>query len=205
MKTKNLDLNRAYTFSNFFELKIEAKDLAQEFGYTLERKWLQLPQFQGELDRLQETQSRITEILPYVSLGNETARREFMISPIMHDLIHYAKIEIRIEYKLKVTEQLQGVFDYLLQSPNYVIVVEAKKEDLDFGMTQLVAELIALDHWLDDFPQTTILGAVTTGRIWQFARLDRPTEHLEQGLENYQIPEQFDTVLRILMQAVTIN
>ncbi len=205
MKTKNLDLNRAYTFSNFFELKIEAKDLAQEFGYTLERKWLQLPQFQGELDRIQETQSRITEILPYVSLGNETARREFMISPIMHDLIHYAKIEIRIEYKLKVTEQLQGVFDYLLQSPNYVIVVEAKKEDLDFGMTQLVAELIALDHWLDDFPQTTILGAVTTGRVWQFAKLDRPTKHLEQGLENYPIPEQFDPVLRILMQAVTTN
>ncbi len=205
MKTKNLDLNRAYTFSNFFELKIEAKDLAQEFGYSLERKWLQLPQFQGELDRIQETQSRITEILPYVSLGNETARREFMISPIMHDLIHYAKIEIRIEYKLKVTEQLQGVFDYLLQSPNYVIVVEAKKEDLDFGMTQLVAELIALDHWLDDFPQTTILGAVTTGRIWQFAKLDRQTKHLEQGLENYQIPEQFDPVLRILMQAVTTN
>lgn len=205
MKTKNIDLNRAYTFSNFFELKIEAKDLAQEFGYSLERKWLQLPQFQGELDRIQETQSRITEILPYVSLGNETARREFMISPIMHDLIHYAKIEIRIEYKLKVTEQLQGVFDYLLQSPNYVIVVEAKKEDLDFGMTQLVAELIALDHWLDDFPQTTILGAVTTGRIWQFARLDRQTKYLEQGLENYQIPEQFDPVLRILMQAVTMN
>ena len=203
--SKLLNPDKSYTFSKYFELKVEAKDLAQELGYTLERKWLNLPQFTGELDRSQETQKRIIEILPYVGLGNEMARREFMISPIMHDLIHYAKIEIRIEHKIKVSNQLQGVIDYLLRSPNCVIVVEAKKEDLDFGMTQLIAELIALDYWLEDALQTSILGAVTTGKNWEFARLNRQAKYIEQGLESYQVPENFDTLMRVLVHAVTDN
>lgn len=205
MMSKLLNPDKSYTFSKYFELKVEAKDLAQELGYTLERKWLNLPQFTGELDRSQETQKRIIEILPYVGLGNEMARREFMISPIMHDLIHYAKIEIRIEHKIKVSNQLQGVIDYLLRSPNCVIVVEAKKEDLDFGMTQLIAELIALDYWLEDALQTSILGAVTTGKNWEFARLNRQAKYIEQGLESYQVPENFDTLMRVLVHAVTDN
>ncbi len=205
MKNKLLNPDKSYTFSKYFELKVEAKDLAQELGYTLERKWLNLPQFTGDLDRSQETQKRIIEILPYVGLGNEMARREFMISPIMHDLIHYAKIEIRIEHKIKVSNQLQGVIDYLLRSPNCVIVVEAKKEDLDFGMTQLIAELIAIDYWLEDSLQTSILGAVTTGKNWEFARLDRQAKYIEQGLESYQVPENFDALMRVLVHAVTTN
>ena len=205
MTTKILNPDKSYTFSKYFELKVEAKDLAQELGYTLERKWLNLPQFKGELDRSQETQKRIIEILPYVGLGNEMARREFMISPIMHDLIHYAKIEIRIEHKIRVSNQLQGVIDYLLRSPNCVIVVEAKKEDLDFGMTQLIAELIALDYWLEDALQTSILGAVTTGKNWEFARLNRQAKYIEQGLESYQVPENFDALMRVLVHAVTDN
>ena len=62
--TKLLNLDETYTFSRYFELKIEAEDLAKEFGYTLETKRLSLPKYTGELDRIQQTQSRIEEILP---------------------------------------------------------------------------------------------------------------------------------------------
>lgn len=57
--SKLLNLNQAYTFSKIFELKIEPDDLVTEFGYTLERTRLNLPQYQGELDRLEELRARI--------------------------------------------------------------------------------------------------------------------------------------------------
>lgn len=202
MTTKILNPNETYTFSKYFELKIEAKDLAKEFDYTFERKWLDLPKYTGELDRTEQTQNRIHEILPYISLTNETARREWLVSPVLYDLIHYTKVEVRIEYPIKVTNYLQGNLDYFLEAPHQVLIVEAKKADLDFGMTQLFSQLIALDQWQEDPTQTSFIGAVTTGKTWEFARLNRQSKHIEQGLEDYSIPDDLDTLMRILVQAL---
>ncbi len=110
-----LDPNQSYTFSRYFELGLEAKELAQEFGYSLTRKLIELPQFPGELDRLQELRDRIEEVLPYVPLTNELARREILISRVVTELIHYTQAELRIEYGLKVSNWLQGSLDYLLR------------------------------------------------------------------------------------------
>ena len=153
-----INSEQSYTFSKIFELKIEPKDLAKEFGYTLSRQRLHLPQYQQELDRLVELQDRIEEILPYVSLVNETARRELLVSPIILDLIHYTKSEVKIEYNIKVTNQLQGNLDYLLINRDSLLVIEAKKEDLDYGFSQLVIELIALDQWNNQDQQNNLIG-----------------------------------------------
>lgn len=184
-------------------MKIEAKDLAREFGYSFSRKYLNLPQFQGELDRIIELKERINEVLPYASLSSETARREILVSPVILDLIHYTKSEIYIEYLIKVTEQLQDYLDYLLNNKQELLVIEAKKGDLDYGMTQLFAELIALDQWQENEKQTQIIGAITTGKIWEFARLNRLNKHIEQGLENYRVPEDLEPLMRILVQALS--
>jgi hypothetical protein len=175
--------------------------LAEEFGYTLERKNLNLPKYLGELDRIQETQNRIEEILPYVSLANETARREWLVSPVLVGLIHYTKAQVRTEYVIKVSKYLQGSLDYFLEANNQVLIVEAKKADLDFGMTQLVSQLITLDQWLED-QQPYLIGAVTTGKIWEFARLDRSAKRIEQGLESYRVPEDVEVLMRILVRAL---
>lgn len=101
-----LDPNQSYTFSRYFELGFEASELAQEFGYKLTRKTLNLPQFPGELDRLQELRDRIEEVLPFVPLTNELARREILISRVVTELIHYTQAQLRIEYGLKVSNWL---------------------------------------------------------------------------------------------------
>ena len=46
-----------------------------------------------------------------------------------------------------MSEHLQGYFDYLLRNQAWIIVIEAKHEDLYNGFTQLATELIALDQW----------------------------------------------------------
>jgi hypothetical protein len=199
---KVLEPTGSYTFSKIFELKLIAQDLAAEFGYTLTRKRLSLPQYQGELDRIRELQNRIEETLPYVNLSTETARREILVSPIILDLIHYTKAEVRIEYSIKVTEQLQGYLDYFLQQHNQLLIIEAKKEDLDFGFTQLAAQLIALDQWEVDNPTDHILGAVTTGKIWEFGLLDRKKKHIDQGFDSYRVPDDVEPLMRILVHAL---
>ncbi|MBW4504504.1 MAG: hypothetical protein KME57_34400 [Scytonema hyalinum WJT4-NPBG1] len=205
-----LDSNQSYTFSRYFELGFEASELAQEFGYSLTRKTLNLPQFPDELDRLGELRDRIEEVLPFVPLTNELARREILISRVVTELIHYTQAELRIEYNLKVSNWLQGNLDYLLRVKcvNQLLVIEAKYEDLTRGFTQLVAELVALDQWsgsttLDQQP--ILIGVVSTGTIWQFGRLDRNTKHFEQGINSYRVPEDLEQVMRILVAALKGN
>jgi hypothetical protein len=214
-----LDSNQSYTFSRYFELGFEASELAQEFGYSLTRKMLNLPQFPDELDRLGELRDsealllsadRIEEVLPFVPLTNELARREILISRVVTELIHYTQAELRIEYNLKVSNWLQGNLDYLLRvkSVNQLLVIEAKCEDFTRGFTQLVAELVALYQWsgsttLDQQP--ILIGVVSTGTIWQFGRLDRNTKHFEQGINSYRVPEDLEQVMRILVAALKGN
>ena len=56
-----LDSNRSYTFSNYFELGFAADDLAAEFGYSFERKFIDLPKYSEYLDRISDLKLRIEE------------------------------------------------------------------------------------------------------------------------------------------------
>ncbi|MGI0479394.1 hypothetical protein ACN4EE_01245 [Geminocystis sp. CENA526] len=194
--------DQSYTFSKIFELKAETDEFVAEFGFSFQRKKLDLSQYKGELDRLQELKDRIEEILPYVSLSSELSRREILISRVMTELVHYTNAQLRIEYSLKVSEQLQGSLDYLIYSKNNFIVIEAKNEDLVNGFTQLTAELIALDKWEKTGEQKILLGAVTTGNIWQFGCLNRSHKIIEQDLNLYVVPDNLEPLMRILIQAL---
>jgi len=197
-----LDPNQSYTFSKIFELRIRADDLANEFGYSLTRKRLQLSQYQLELEHVEYLKNHIEVVLPYVDLANETSRREVLISQVVLQLVAYTKAQLRIEYSIKINEQLQGYLDYLLRSQTELLVIEAKREDLDYGFTQLITEMIALDQWDRTPEQSVILGAVTTGTIWQFGRLNRETKQIEQGLDLYRVPDDLEPLMRILVQAL---
>ncbi|HBB35163.1 MAG TPA: hypothetical protein DDZ80_30785 [Cyanobacteria bacterium UBA8803] len=200
-----LDPNRTYTFSEIAKLKAPTDELLAEYGYALERTLIDLPQYQGELDRLQELRSRIEEVLPYIDLTNEQSRREMLIAPLMSDLIHYTQAQLRIEYALKVSNQLQGELDYLLRTKTNLLVVEAKHEDLTNSFTQMAVELIALDQW-EKSPlaqqQPAIVGAVSTGTIWQFGVLHRQRQLVTQELTLYRVPNDLEPLIRILVAAL---
>ncbi|MDY7016059.1 MAG: hypothetical protein SVX43_21175 [Cyanobacteriota bacterium] len=198
---KILNPDESYTFSSIFGLRAEIDDIVADFGYSLSRKKLKLPKYNEKLERLQELRERIEEILPFVNLTTEIARREILISRVVTEVVHYTQAQLRIEYPLKVSEQLQGSLDYFLRTEKQMVVIEAKKEDITNGMKQLAVELIALDIWIESH-QNDLIGAVTTGTIWQFCKLNRPDKHIEQGLESYRVPEDIESLLRILVQAL---
>jgi hypothetical protein len=180
-----LQPGQSYTFRQYFEMAYEPEDILAEFGYTLQRSLLSLPQSTLDLDRLDNLKTRIQESLPYISLTSEAARRELLIAPLLLDVVHYTRAQLRLEYPLAVTEQLKGSLDYYLYSVGKLLVIEAKNADLAKGFTQLAVELIALDKWTDN-EQPILQGAVSTGDIWQFGILHREQKQIQQGLTLYR-------------------
>jgi hypothetical protein len=189
---------QSYTFSDYFKLNFAPQDILAYFGVSLQRRSLQLPQYSGTLDRFTELKSRIEESLPRLSLTSEMARREFLIAPVLTDILHYTQATLNVEYPVNVSNQLKGYLDYLLQNQQTFLVIEAKNEDLERGFVQLAIELIALDQWIES-DQPILYGAISTGNIWQFGRFDRQTRAITQDLDLYRVPADLNDLLRILV------
>ncbi len=195
---------QSYSFSDYFKLNFAPQDILAYFGVSLQRRSLQLPHYLGELDRLTDLKSRIEESLPRLSLTSEMARREFLIAPVLTDLLHYTQATLNVEYPVAVSDQLKGSLDYLLQNHQTFLVIEAKNEDLERGFVQLSIELIALDQWIES-DQTILYGAISTGNIWQFGRFDRQSRAITQDLDLYRVPADLDDLLRILISILSMN
>ncbi|NEQ98691.1 MAG: hypothetical protein F6K30_18550 [Cyanothece sp. SIO2G6] len=202
-----LDVEQSYTFSQLGKLTVPTDDLLAEFGYGFSRRHIPLPQVTadliGALDQITATRQRIDRILPLADLANETSRRETLIAPVITDIAITTQAQLRIEYAIAVSNWLQGIFNYFLfKSSGPLLVVAAKQEDLTKGFNQMAVELIALDQWtksptVDQYP--TLFGAVTTGDIWRFGCLERTDKHVSQHLSLYRVPEDLESVERILI------
>jgi hypothetical protein len=193
-----IQADQSYSFSDYFKLNFAPQDILAYFGVSLQRRSLKLPQYAGDLDRLIDLKSRIEESLPRLSLTSEMARREFLIAPVLTDLLHYTQATLNVEYPVAVSNQLKGSLDYLLQNKQTFLVIEAKNEDLERGFVQLAIELIALDQWIES-DQLIIHGAISTGNIWQFGQFDRQSRIITQDLDLYRVPTDLSDLLRILV------
>ncbi|MFN5513950.1 MAG: hypothetical protein ACK5CA_04160 [Cyanobacteriota bacterium] len=200
-KFKIIQPDQSYTFADYFKLNFAPQDILAHFSVSLQRRSLRLPQYNGALDRLDDLKNRIEESLPRLGLTSEMARREFLIAPVLTDLLHYTQATLNIEYPIAVNNQLKGTLDYLLQNQQTFLVIEAKNEDLERGFIQLAIELIALDQWIES-EQPLLCGAISTGNIWQFGQFDRQSRLITQDLDLYRVPADLDNLLRILIQAI---
>jgi hypothetical protein len=191
--------DQAYTFADYFKLNFAPQDILAYFKVSLQRLSLTLPRYSGTLDRLNDLNIRIQESLPRVSLTSEMARREFLIVPVLTDVLHYTEATLNVEYPVAVSSQLKGSLDYLLQNDQILLVIEAKNEDLERGFVQLAIKLIALDQWIDS-EQPVLQGAISTGNIWQFGSFDRRSwQVVTQDLNLYRVPADLEDLLRILV------
>jgi hypothetical protein len=202
-RTAIIQPDQSYTFSDYFKLNFAPQDILAYFNVSLQRQALNLPQYAGELDRLNDLKSRIEESLPRLSLTSEMARREFLIAPVLTDILHYTQATLNVEYPVAVSHQLKGSLDYLLQNGQTFLVIEAKNEDLERGFLQLAIELIALDQWIDS-TQPILQGAISTGNIWQFGQFDRAARAITQDLNLYRVPTDLNELLRILVKTLEV-
>lgn len=200
MKKSIFKKNKKYTFSDYFEMNHPTKEIAAEFGYSFAFEVIQLPKYSDyDKDFVKTLQETYYTVLPKINLNSEMAKREFLVAPLLLEIARTSDITINIEYSLNVNDKLSGLLDYFLVTNQDLIIIEAKKKDIDNGFNQLVAELIALDKLEDNENIEYIYGAVTLGDIWKFGILDRKNKHIIKNIHSHTIPEDTGEVFSILM------
>ena len=159
-------------------------------------------------DYLNQTLERNLSIA--IAVGTEKARSELLISPILVEVRERLQRQISLfsgtDFTVDPSVGLNGICDFLISQSQEqllieapaVIIVEAKKEDLNPGLGQCIAELVAAQRFNqeNERPITAVYGAVTTGSLWRFLRLSGQT--VEIDLADYAVPP-VKTVLGILL------
>lgn len=137
-----------------------------------------------------ESSNWLKETLDYnvpIALGSNTekARSELIIAPILVELRKQLNSEIGlfsgIDFTVDPNRGLNGNCDFIISnSPQLLILrapaimlVEAKKENINAGLGQCVAEMLAAQifNQREGEEVTDIYGVVTTGEIWKFLKL----------------------------------
>jgi hypothetical protein len=117
---------------------------------------------------------------------NEKSKSERIVSPILLEVVEQYSDKIAFfsgeEVNINSDEDLAGPCDFffaltppslLLEAP-IISLVEAKDEDLGFGIAQCAAQLYAANLFnLQDGKKIDVLyGCATTGTDWQFLKYD---------------------------------
>lgn len=198
VKTSIFKPNKNYTFSDYFEINYPTKEILAAFEYDYDFEVLTLPEYSTNFDALDRLRNVYLTKLPLISLNSEISRRDFYIAPFLLELLEYIRAEINVEYPIDAGQNLSGSVDYLVKSVNNLIIIEAKKGDLERGFNQLAVELIALDKTLDD-RLDTLYGTVTLGDVWRFGRLQRSSKLLSKDMNIYALPEDIERLLAIML------
>ena len=147
------------------------------------------------------------------AIGTEKAKSEMIVSNVLVELREQLNLSISlfsgIDFNVDDENGLTGVCDFLislspvqfvLEAP-VIVLVEAKKDDLEVGLGQCVAEMIAAQHFNaekgNEIP--IIYGAITSGREWRFLKLEEQKLYIDMVV--YQIA-QCDKILGILTSMV---
>lgn len=146
-----------------------------------------------------------------IALISEKARSEFIVAPILletKEILHnMVSIYSGIRLDVAPQEGLQGVCDFIvskapplptLQAP-LIMMVEAKKNDIEEGLGQCAAEMVAAQRFnqQEDPQAVTVYGCVTTGELWQFLKLSNRILQIDP--EKIYI-EHVDRILGMLAQ-----
>lgn len=207
---RNITLPDSLSFSDYFKLNFYPEEILNYFDYSFEMKLLDFTKTTSNLAEIDSLEKRLIKGLPYITFDNEMARREFLIAPVLMDLIDYTKSNLKVAYTLTINNQLRGELDYFLESNpkskdqgnHQFLVIEAKDENLERGFKQLAVEMVALTHILNE-GQRYIYGAVSIGKIWQFGVLDRQTKSVIQDLHLYRVPDDLRALMSILVGILT--
>ena len=147
------------------------------------------------------------------AIATEKAKSEMIVADVLVELREQLNLTISlfsgIDFNVDDESGLTGVCDFLislspvqfvLEAP-VIVLVEAKKDDLEVGLGQCVAEMIAAQYFNaergNDVP--CIYGTITSGREWRFLKLEGKKLYIDMAV--YPIA-QCDKILGILTSMV---
>jgi hypothetical protein len=124
-----------------------------------------------------------------LGIGSERGRGEAIIFPILAEAKRHCRDPVTVAsgvtFDVDRGRGLTGVCDYLItRSRNLYFVrgpvfaaVEAKREDINGGLGQCVAEMVAVRVFneREGTPLPAVHGCVTSGNLWRFLKLEGDT------------------------------
>ncbi|NEQ72683.1 MAG: hypothetical protein F6K23_06120 [Okeania sp. SIO2C9] len=165
------------------------EQIKSEFGILLSEK-------NGIFAKLPESQYSkfLSETLDYniplaLSINSEKSRSELIIMPILIELKKQLSNQISLfsgkEFTVDSQRGLNGFCDFMIsKSPEQLIIeapvvtlVEAKNDNLETGLGQCMAEMIAAQLFNQQKGNEVkkIYGVITTGSLWKFMELEGQT------------------------------
>jgi hypothetical protein len=195
--------NGNYNFSDYFKMNIAPENLAKVFGYIFQKDNIDFQKNNLNEEFLQWVEyfeKKYSKLKKSVNFNSEMSKREFLIAPIIDKLIEHIEIKVDIEANTYYDNTLKGSIDYVINNDkNIFIAIEAKNSDIEKGLNQLIAELIAIDKILEDDNENDFMyGAVTIGFDWNFVKLDRKNKVIIQDI-NYLSIKELEEILQILV------
>jgi hypothetical protein len=129
----------------------------------------------------------------------EKAKSELLVTPILAQATKLSGGTVKLfsgeEFNVDQEKGLNGFCDFLfsrsanpytIDAPVFMLV-EAKRGEIEFGLGQCVAEMIAAQIYNQTQGQIIpiIYGCVTSGRLWQFLKLEGDNVTIDP--ENYPL------------------
>ena len=158
----------------------------QTFGIkTLEGK-----RFLPDVPAIEPSQSLVDfleEAFPLASLlKSEKAKSELLISPVLLEVRKLLNRQVSLfsgeEFTVDAQAGLAGICDFVISQSTeqleieapIIVVVEAKKADLNVGMGQCMAEMVAAQRFnqQEKQPSSPIYGCISSGILWRFLKLE---------------------------------
>lgn len=184
----------------------------KEFGLTTAEGGRFLPPIDpiAPSSRLQEA----LEDLPWaIAVGSQKAKSEGIIYPILQEVRRILKNQVSLfsgrDFTVDVNKGLNGYVDYLISRSQeqleieapVVVVGEAKRDNLNEGLGQCIAEMVAAQMFNQDNQMniSTIYGSVSNGTQWRFLKLEGSTVTID--LMDYSLPP-VDQILGFLVWMV---
>ncbi|NEU72766.1 hypothetical protein PI95_009350 [Hassallia byssoidea VB512170] len=148
-----------------------------------------------------------------MAINTEKARSEMIITPILLEVRRKANYQISLfsgtDFNVDAEKGLNGYCDFVISRSKeqltinapVMIIVEAKNENIKGGLGQCMAAMLAAQifNQQEENEIKTIYGAVTTGDIWKFLKLEGADLFVD--LNNYYIKE-LNKILGILYQGI---
>ena len=151
-----------------------------------------------------------------LAINTEKARSEMIVLPILLEIRRRSNYQISLfsgtNFDVDIEKGLNGYCDFiisrskkqLLINAPVTIIIEAKNENIKNGLGQCAGAMLAAQifNQRKNNDISTIYGAVTTGDIWKFLKLESSSLFID--LNNYYIKE-LGEILGILSQSFTLN
>lgn len=148
------------------------------------------------------------------AIGTEKARSEFIIAPILAELTelthHNVSLFSGIDFNVDEEKELKGRCDFIISASSVqysliapvLAVVEAKNENINAGLGQCMAEMVAsqIFNQNEGNQRQSVYGSVTTGSVWRFLKLEDSRIYIDY--KEYFI-ESLELVLGILLKIVS--